>query len=110
MPEAATPRGVRTGVLAAALALAALLPQGCAMFPRYDMVQIHEESAARVARNPVIVLHGFIGSKLRNDTTQEGVWGRFVNAVTRSKTDDLSLPIDGATLADDRDALVPYAL
>jgi hypothetical protein len=97
-------------VLAAALALAALLPQGCAMFPRYDMVQIHEESAARVTRNPVIVLHGFIGSKLRNDTTQEGVWGRFVNAVTRSKTDDLSLPIDGATLADDRDALVPYAL
>jgi pimeloyl-ACP methyl ester carboxylesterase len=110
MARAAKSHGVRNGTLAAVLAIAALLPQGCAMFPRYDMVQIHEESAARVTRNPVIVLHGFIGSKLRNDATQEGVWGRFVNAVTRSKTDDLSLPIDGATLADDRDALVPYAL
>ncbi|HYV86034.1 MAG TPA: hypothetical protein VFB49_09000 [Patescibacteria group bacterium] len=110
MPRAARPRGARTGVVAAALALAALLPQGCAMFPRYDMAEIHEQSAARPARNPVIVLHGFVGSKLRNDATQESVWGRFVNAITRSKTDDLSLPIDGATLADDRDGLVPYAL
>jgi hypothetical protein len=110
MTRAATRRGARTEVLAAALALAALLPQGCAMFPRYDMAEIHEQSASRPARNPVIVLHGFIGAKLRNDATQESVWGRFVNAITRSKTDDLALPIDGATLADDRDALVPYAL
>jgi pimeloyl-ACP methyl ester carboxylesterase len=80
------------------------------MSRRYDMAEIHERSASRATRNPVIVLHGFVGSKLRNDTTQESVWGRFVNAITRSRTDDLSLPINGATLADDRDDLVPYAL
>jgi pimeloyl-ACP methyl ester carboxylesterase len=92
------------------LLVAALALQGCALFRRYDMAEIHQQSAARPTRNPVIVIPGFVGSKLRNGATQESVWGRFANAITRSRTDDLALPIDGATLADDRDTLVPYAL
>jgi len=91
------------------LASAGLLT-GCAMVRRYDMTQIHATAAARVERNPVIFIHGFIGSKLRNDRTSESVWGRFSNAITRSNVDDLALPIDSPEFSKNRDHLVPYAL
>ncbi len=98
-----------TLLLAAVILMAATLP-GCAIFKKFDMVEIHQEAAARQHRNPVILIHGFIGSKLRNAKTHEDVWGRFVNAVKRGKTDDLSLPIDSTDLASNRDSLVPYAI
>jgi pimeloyl-ACP methyl ester carboxylesterase len=101
------PPGART-LLTALLAAATL--GGCALTHRYDMTRIHSVAAARPDRHPVIFLHGFIGAKLRNDRTEESVWGRFANAILRSHVDDLSLPIDAATLKDDRDHLVPYAL
>ncbi len=80
------------------------------MFRKFDMVEIHQVSAARSQRNPVILIHGFIGSKLRNAHTHEGVWGGFRNAFMRGRTDDLSLPIESTDLSQDRDDLVPYAL
>jgi pimeloyl-ACP methyl ester carboxylesterase len=92
-------------LLAATIALS-----GCALVHRYDMVQIHASAAARVERNPVIFIHGFIGSKLRNERTSESVWGRFANAITRSEVDNLDLPIEAANFSDNRDHLVPYAL
>jgi pimeloyl-ACP methyl ester carboxylesterase len=101
------PPGART-LLTALLAAATL--GGCALTHRYDMTRIHSVAAARPDRHPVIFLHGFIGAKLRNDRTEESVWGRFKNAITRSHVDDLALPIDAPALADNRDHLVPYAL
>ncbi|HKQ97043.1 MAG TPA: hypothetical protein VJV75_04135 [Candidatus Polarisedimenticolia bacterium] len=83
---------------------------GCAISRRYDMVRIHAVSAARPERHPVIVLHGLMGSKLRNERTHESVWGRLIDAITVSPHDDLALPIDDPTLDGNRDALVPYAL
>ena len=74
------------------------------------MAEIHQESAARPQRNPVILIHGFIGSKLRNARTHEAVWGGFLNAIWRGRTDGLDLPIDSTDLSLDRDDLVPYAL
>ncbi|HET8945785.1 MAG TPA: hypothetical protein VFQ07_02280 [Candidatus Polarisedimenticolia bacterium] len=87
-----------------------VLLTGCAMVHRYDMTQIHATAAARTERNPVIFIHGFIGSKLRNDRTSESVWGRFANAITRSQVDNLDLPIASADFSQNRDHLVPYAL
>lgn len=104
---ARSPRAAARAIVAALL-VAGLT--GCALFRRYDMAQIHEASSASPERHPLIVIHGFVGSKLRNPATDESVWGSFANAITRSKTDDLSLPIDRPTLAEDRDALEPYAL
>ena len=80
----------------------------CAMFRKFDMTEIHQESALRQDRNPVIVVHGFIGSKLKNHQTHESVWGRFVNAIKRGKTDDLGLPIDLRPITANRDDLVAY--
>jgi pimeloyl-ACP methyl ester carboxylesterase len=99
----------RARTLLAALLAAATLG-GCALTHRYDMTRIHSVAAARPDRHPVIFLHGFIGAKLRNDRTEESVWGRFKNAITRSHVDDLALPIDAPALVDNRDHLVPYAL
>lgn len=82
----------------------------CAMFKKFDVRRIHQESATRQERNPVIFIPGFIGSKLRHRNTHETVWGRFMNAIKRGKTDDLSLPIDQTDLGENRDDLVPYAL
>ncbi len=103
-------RQSRALVLAALTALSLLPLAGCAMFRKYDTAQIHQESAARPERNPVILIHGFIGSKLRNRQTHESVWGRLMNAIKRGKTDDLRLPIDALPITENRDELVPYAI
>jgi len=91
-----------------AIAIAGLT--GCAMTHRYDMARIHETSAAREARNPVIFIHGFLGAKLRDERTHESAWGRFMDAVTIPEHDDLALPIGAPTMAANRDHLIPYAL
>ncbi len=95
-----------TALLAAGLVF---LLCGCLAFRRYDMARIHQQAAAR-PRNPVIVLHGFLGSKMKNLHTHQSVWGRVRNAVRRGRPDDLALPIDRASLAENRDDLVPYAI
>ncbi|MEE9292766.1 MAG: hypothetical protein V3U83_07525, partial [Acidobacteriota bacterium] len=108
-PVRATIHGrVRLCLLIAVLVTGTLT--GCAMFHKLDVGQIHEESAARVKRNPVIFVHGFIGSKLKNRLTHESVWGRFINAIKRGKTEDLSLPIDAFPITDNRDDLIAYSL
>jgi len=95
---------------AAIVALFAMAPQtGCAMFRKYDVARIHQESAA-LPRNPVIFIHGFIGAKLKNHRTDESVWGRFKNAILHVKGDDLALPIDRLPITENRDDLVAYAL
>ena len=75
---------------------------GCAMFGRFNMVEIHQVSAARPQRNPVILIHGFLGSKLRNARTHEAVWGGYINSIKRARTDGLDLPIDSTDLSQNR--------
>jgi len=86
---------------------AALLP-ACAVFRKLDMAQVHHPSAQRVERNPVIFLHGFLGSKLENSQAGGTAWGRVRNLFTRNRRDGLDLPIAGASLDRNRDNLVPY--
>lgn len=108
-PGRASSRGkARSCLLLAAFAASTLT--GCAMFRKLDVGQIHEKSAARSERNPVIFVHGFIGSKLKNRHTHESVWGRFIDAIKRGKTEDLSLPIDSFPITDNRDDLIAYSL
>jgi pimeloyl-ACP methyl ester carboxylesterase len=82
----------------------------CAMFRKVDMAAIHQESAARPDRNPIILLHGFLGSKLRNDRTGETAWGDYMNAIKHGISTALELPIDSTDFSRDRDDIVPYAL
>ncbi|HZM69798.1 MAG TPA: hypothetical protein VFB95_05435 [Candidatus Cryosericum sp.] len=110
MPIPAAPRRTTSAALLTLL-LGLMAPlAGCAMMRKYDLAQIHEQSAAQPERAPVIVIHGFLGSKLRNGSTHETVWGRFVDAITTSSEDDLALPIARLPLTENSDHLVPYAL
>jgi pimeloyl-ACP methyl ester carboxylesterase len=81
---------------------------GCAMTKRFKIDRIHQEAAARQTRAPVIFIHGFIGAKLRHRDTHETVWGRFVDAIKRGRTEELSLPIASPVMNENRDDLVPY--
>lgn len=96
-------------VLAAVVLLAAAAP-GCAVFRKMNMQQIHQESAHRQGRNPVIFLHGFLGAKLEHARSGRSVWGRLRNLFTRDERDGLALPIDQPVLARNRDGLVPYGI
>ncbi|HBM14728.1 MAG TPA: hypothetical protein DD381_00020 [Lentisphaeria bacterium] len=66
------------------------------------------------ARNPVIVIHGFLGSKLKNSDNDNNVWGLFTGSdVFDGYTDeylrDLSYPMAyGRELKDIKDYVVPY--
>ncbi len=97
-------RRLAAAVLCAGLAL---LSSGCVAFHKLDMEQVHKHAAHRAGRNPVVLLHGFLGSKLEDARSGRSVWGRVRNLITRSRKDSLALPIDQNRLADNRDALVP---
>jgi pimeloyl-ACP methyl ester carboxylesterase len=99
----------RTATLLLALLSAGALA-GCAVFRKLNLAEIHQPSAGRPQRNPVILIHGFLGSKLRNARTDEVVWGGYLNSIRRGRTDGLDLPIDSPDLSRNRDDLVPYAI
>jgi pimeloyl-ACP methyl ester carboxylesterase len=94
----------------AAVLLGALLLSGCVAFHKLDMEQVHRHSAHREHRNPVIVLHGFLGSKLEEARSGRSVWGRVRNLLTLNRRDGLDLPVEGAAFADNRDGLAPYEI
>ncbi len=99
-------RWFAVGVLAV-LGLAGTL--GCLTAGPYDMSRIHRDAAA-LPRNPVIVVHGFLGSRLRNARTHQGVWGKMIDGLRRGKPDDLALPIDRVPINQNRDDLVAYEI
>lgn len=81
---------------------------GCAMTKRFKIGRIHQEAAARQTRTPIIFIHGFMGAKLRHRNTHEMVWGRFMNAIKRGSTEELSLPITSLVMSENRDDLEPF--
>lgn len=102
-------RSIAGAVGAVLLAVcAASASSGCAIFGRYDMERIHHETA-QMPRNPVIVIPGLLGSRLRHSVTGKPAWGRLSNAL-RHGENDLALPIDRLPLGDNRDLLEAYAV
>lgn len=106
MPDARRRRSIRA--LIAIVASLSAWCGGCAMNARFKLDRIHQEAAARPTRAPLIFIHGFIGAKLRHRDTHETVWGRFVDAIKRGRTEDLGLPIASSVMSENRDDLVPF--
>ncbi|HET6277811.1 MAG TPA: hypothetical protein VFG08_03415 [Candidatus Polarisedimenticolia bacterium] len=93
------------------IAIVASLPAfcgGCAMNARFNIDRIHRDAAARRTRAPLIFIHGFVGAKLRHRDTHETVWGRFIDAIKRGRTEDLRLPIASPVMSENRDDLEPF--
>ncbi len=61
---------------------------------------------AQTAKPPVIIVPGLVGSELVNEKTGELVWFK----TSRSRTDDLRLPIGSVDLALNRDDLAPRGI
>jgi len=78
-----------------------------------DLGEIYNKSAQYegVERNPVIVIHGILGSKLIDSKTQENVWGEFGERAllphTSKGTRSLGLPmVKGVPLNELKDTVV----
>jgi hypothetical protein len=99
--------------LAGAL-LAAWLAAGCTTGLRApDLRGLYNRSARQhdVGRNPVIVIPGILGSRLRDEASDRIVWGAFAgNYANPTRADGarlLALPMhEGASLAELRDGIV----
>ena len=66
-----------------------------------------------IARNPVIVVHGFLGSHLKNNETGKDVWGSFagidaIRGYSHKELQEISLPMKkDKTLGELKDNIVP---
>ena len=112
-------------LLAALLIPAGLIVGGCitisatgsytsnAKFEKAEQGQLQKKSVNYEGnyRNPVIIIHGFLGSKLKNAKTGENVWGHFTSedvALPPGKMRALAIPMQqGAPLKDLKDDIVP---
>ncbi|GAB4139769.1 MAG: hypothetical protein Fur0037_06110 [Planctomycetota bacterium] len=80
--------------------LAALLAAVSCTAPRHTeprVREIYRLAARREARNPVIVIHGILGSRLQQRSTGKVVWGAFTNEAIDPETPEgaraLALPL-----------------
>jgi pimeloyl-ACP methyl ester carboxylesterase len=91
------------------LLVAALLP-GCGILRKPDMT--HTTGIAKLSRplRPLILVHGFIGSKLRDAVTHKVVWGTMANVLTGGDNDRLALPMDDSERGSDGDNLEAYEI
>lgn len=76
-PRATAPGGRRALLLGGAAAAAALA--GCAPEPMADLALIYNPAAQHhgIDRNPIIVIPGLLGSRLRDPASGRIVWGAF---------------------------------
>src|SRR5512139_4193159 len=91
-PPASSGRAVappRRGLLAALLGGAAGLP-ACAPAPTADLALLYSPSAMHhgIDRNPVIVIPGLLGSRLKDPASGRIVWGAFEGNAADPSTQD----------------------
>jgi len=82
----------------------------------YSQLEKNLKSYEGPARNPVIVIHGFLGAKLKDTDNGNIVWGTFnASDIIRGYSDkylqELSYPmISGKNLSDIKDYVIPYSM
>lgn len=86
-----------------------LLLTGCAT-QKPDLGRLYESHTKGARYHPVIVIHGFMGSRLRYKNGQEVIWPPDLGKIFSRKTRFLALPIDEKTLQPLPSEIEPYAL
>jgi pimeloyl-ACP methyl ester carboxylesterase len=100
------------------LVLIAGLASGCASTPAPDLQRLYETRPltrattvkAGVVETPVILVHGVLGSRLRDRRTGKEVWPGGITSLLFNSYDDLALPIDAKTLQPAPSNLEAYAI
>lgn len=98
-------------VFLSAVFLLACLSAGCGILRKPDLSRTTGIASIRKPSRPLILIHGFLGSKLRDPKTHKVAWGTMANVLTGGDTDDLALPLtpDGAGAAgEDLEAFEVY--
>jgi pimeloyl-ACP methyl ester carboxylesterase len=62
------------------------------------------------ARAPLILIHGFLGSRLRDPETHKVAWGTMANVLLGGDSDDLALSLNGSPDGAPGESLVPYQI
>ncbi len=82
---------------------------GCAT-QKPDLGRLYEKHAEVVRYHPVIVIHGFMGSRLRYKNGQEVLWPPDIQKLFSRETHLLALPIDEKTLEPLPSEIEPYEI
>ena len=91
------------------LFIVALSMAGC-VSTKPDLKRLYEHSSQRAFYTPVVVIHGFGGSRLRNRDTGVELWPPGLSEVLSRETYELALPIDPVTLNTLPSSIEAYAL
>ncbi len=92
------------------LALAAATLIGCQSNARPDLERLYRTARADVRQPPVVLIHGVMGSKLRDTATGLEAWPGSIARLALSDHRDLGLDIDPRTLEPLPSKLEPYEL
>jgi len=90
--------------------LALLLLGGCSVLMKPDMSRTMEIARLRRPSHPLIVIPGFLGSKLRDPRTGEVLWGTMANVLSHDQSHLLACPIESGGPEAGVDDLEPFAL
>ncbi|MEN8205546.1 MAG: hypothetical protein ABFS24_05995 [Pseudomonadota bacterium] len=75
-----------------------------------DPGSAHKKSAQKDFQNPVILLHGILGSRLRRTDTREEIWPGGLNNLLFNNFQDAALPIHPDSLTPAPSDLDAYAI
>ena len=99
-----------SAVALAALLAAVVLLAGCARVARPDLARLYAQAMGATDQPPVIVIHGVLGSRLRDRDSGKEVWPGGIGRLAFSEFRELALSVDPQTLEARQDALEPYAI
>ncbi len=90
--------------------MVSVLLAGCGLLRKPDMHRTSGIAELRRPSHPLILIHGFLGSKLRDPRTHKVAWGTMANILTGGDTDLLALPIETAEADSEEWALEAYRI
>ena len=96
-----------TGLLLTGLLLSTV---HCGWLRKPNLEKIYPMNYQQEPLHPVILIPGFLGSKLKDRQTGKITWGRILDIFGSGRQDRFALPIDNASLSANVDDLVAYGL
>jgi len=85
-----------------------LVVAACA--PKPDLARLYESARKKPEQPPVVLIHGVMGSKLRDRQTGKEIWPRGIATLVKDDFWPVALRIDPETLKPQADRLEPYAI
>ncbi len=100
-------KNIKPKILLIYILTSSLFWQGCAALPllKHDFKKMFSPYLSRIDENPIIIIPGIMGSRLRDAVTGKMAWGtlRTSQMFMRSERDEIALPIDKLPLKENRD-------